>query len=170
MLDYSMSIGKDNWGYVREMTRRLTDVIHAASELGKTSRLGMFRFGAEVRQLLDLAENANYNDVDGVIQRLLQLSLAGSTPMFDVTSQAAAMFDRNVRQIGDGYIASRTLILFTDGRPDQGTDKTFNVLKSLMDKGIHVVMIGKQNSEYTVKVHNSTFDPHSLHAPASFTC
>ena len=56
-LDASGSISEDDWGYAVSMTRTLVNVIHEASELGKTSRLGMFRFSGEIaNQLLDLAE------------------------------------------------------------------------------------------------------------------
>ena len=127
------------------MTRELVNIIHAASELSKTSRLGMFRFGLnDVWELLDLADNPDFNDVDGIIQNLDKVQAGGGTKLFRAVTDATAMFDRNVRPIGGGDIASRTLIIFTDADPNERTDKTLRQLKMLMDKGIHVVMIGKQ--------------------------
>ena len=62
---------------------------------------------------------------------------------------ADELLHNSTRLIGSDVSAAQAVMLFTDGQAREA-DKALAVLKSLMDRGIYAIMIGKSMQRHTL--------------------
>ena len=160
LVDASRSIesgtvpSKRNWPLVITMLRTLTNVINSNSQLGSSSRVGIIRFQGNgalrpvLHEALSLSENADRARVNAAIDSIVNTNVNGRTPMLEALQLAVTGLTRNVRNIGGRITATQGIIVFTDGKPNDGTrDDVRRLLKQQMDKGVHVIMIGEYSKK-----------------------
>ena len=136
-----------NWPRVIEMLYSLTYVIDSVAKLGQESRLGILRFSnGTVDERASLSNPRSRAIIDQSID--IMASLPGSRRnknMLLALQRAEENLIDNTRTIGNKRVA-QSLVLFTNGfsENDATSPQEKEALIGLMNRGIHVIMIGKR--------------------------
>ena len=122
------------------MAKLLIDVIDAASTLGQTSRVQIIPFSTYSNPRVHIEDNEGK---EAIKQKIDDFEYQYSnTEVSNALRKANESLVRNSRTVAGQIQVPQCVILFTDGQPDQ-PNKTEAMLKSLMDRGVYVTIIGK---------------------------
>ena len=142
-MDSSGSItedGDENWELVLEMVRLLIQSIDSYSTIGVTSRVAIINYSSTVEVVADLSEKLNKDQLLSLINNGAIVYFGKGTEMFRAVEEANELFLANVRIVSGSIQATQAMILFTDGRVIVPPVALFI---TLMDRGVHVILIGK---------------------------
>ena len=128
--------------------------------MGDTSRIAVYTYDKDVIQQTSFEDNFNRQQIEGLLDvNRIPHDSRGKTHMYEAVTTARDYLTASSRRVSGQITATQAVILFTDGTPApddfaahpfETTENVLNVLKSLMDAEIHVIMIGKDSSCFAI--------------------